>query len=176
MSRYGPFEEMDRVFEQLRTRMWTPDGPYGRDAGALARGDRGVRMEPGKHGGVFGSAATDGSSLSRRSSDGEYVFVADLPGFEREEIDLSFDDDALTLTAESETGETTADDEGGIALRGEVTRSRRVSERVAIPEDVVEDEITASYRNGVLEVHLPLVDPVEADDDGDDATKIDIGE
>ncbi len=156
------------MFEQLRTRMWAPPsrtwtperslGDFGsREFGTLTRGGEGVRMDLKQHG-------------------DEYVFVADLPGFEREEIDLTYDDDTLTLTAESETSETTAGDEGEIALRGEVTRSRRVSERVDIPEDVREDEITASYRNGVLEVHLPLVEPVEAEDDEDDGTKIDIDE
>jgi hypothetical protein len=25
MDRYDPFAEMDRMFEQMRTRMWTPE-------------------------------------------------------------------------------------------------------------------------------------------------------
>ncbi|PSQ46827.1 hypothetical protein BRD15_08300, partial [Halobacteriales archaeon SW_6_65_15] len=76
-----------------------------------------------------------------------------------------------------------------IAVRREFTRSRRVSERVTIPEEVVEDEISATYRNGVsaseasrgspdrrsggvLEVHLPLVES-EADEGG---RKIDVAD
>jgi HSP20 family protein len=182
MERYDPFEEMNRMFEQMRTRMWTGDssGDLGmsRDeiprSGATRRGE-GVRMD-----------------LTRRGE--EYVFVADLPGFEREEIDLKFADGVLTLVAESETREETGskpsgderidarkgeatdarkpaldarESEGGIAVRSEVTRSRRVAERVTIPEEILEAEITASYRNGVLEVHLPLAEPVaETDDEG----------
>ena len=148
------------MFEQFRTRMWTPGGSVGRDFGTLGRGGESANLDLKKHG-------------------EEYVFVADLPGFEREEIDLTFADGTLTLVAETETREETATDdgeatgEGGeIAIRGELARSRRMSERVAIPEEVREDEITASYRNGVLEVHLPLAET----DDEDGGKKIDIAD
>jgi HSP20 family protein len=226
MARYDPFEEMDRVFEQLRTRMWTPDG-FGRSDFATPAFGGGINMDLKKHGDGFGSHATEGSSLRRR--DGEYVFVSDLTGFETDEIDLRFEGDALVLAAETRlsdetTGDETASDEmmgdaimGGemtgdesageqmageettsekmttdtdeIGVRREFTRSRRVSERVTIPEEVVEDEISATYRNGVsaseasrgspdrrsggvLEVHLPLVES-EADEGG---RKIDVAD
>ena len=159
MERYDPFEEMDRMFEQFRTRMWTPEGSL--------RGDFGMPVSRGK-------SASEGVSMDLKQHGDEYVFVADLPGFEREEIGLTFSDGVLTLAAESETREETTDEEGEIALRGEIARSRRVSERVTIPEAVIEDEISASYRNGVLEVHLPLLEPEAGDED--DGTKIDISE
>jgi len=38
-------------------------------------------------------------------------------------------------------------------------------ERVTVPKTIAEDEITAAYRNGVLEVHLPLAEPAERDDE-----------
>lgn len=163
MARYDPFEEMDRMFEQLRTRVWTPEGRFGADFG--------------KHGDV---------SMDLTKRDDEYVFVADLPGFEREEIDLTFDDGVLTLVAESETsdertvsetgdermaGESMADTDE-IAIRGQFARSRRVAERVTIPAEVEEDGIFATYRNGVLEVHFPIVES-EA---GEDGKKIDIAD
>jgi HSP20 family molecular chaperone IbpA len=44
---------------------------------------------------------------------------------------------------------------------------------VTIPETVAEDEISATYRNGVLEVHLPLVG---RDADEDDARKINVAD
>jgi HSP20 family protein len=168
MARYDPFEEMDRMFEQLRTRVWTPEGSLSGGRGMLAREGGDVSMDLTKH-------------------DEEYVFVADLPGFEREDIDLRFSEGMLTLVAESETsdertigesgrgektgrGETARPEGEEIAVRTQFARSRRVAERVTIPEPVVEDEIAASYRNGVLEVHLPLAEPVS----GDDESRIDI--
>jgi HSP20 family protein len=159
MARYDPFKEMDWLFEQLRTRVRTPDGFDRTGFGTPARG--GINMDLKKHG-------------------EEYVFVADLPGFETEEIDLRFEDDALVLAAESTMDEGMVGDDAmdeartdEIAVRREFTRSRRVSERVTIPETVAEDEISATYRNGVLEVHLPLVG---RDADEDDARKINVAD
>jgi len=183
MERHDPFEEMDRMFEQIRTRMWTPEGSLGdlgTPRGGRSRKGEGVRTDCKQHG-------------------DEYVFVADLPGFERDEIALTFADGMLTLVAETETrektgGETLGDErigarkgestdarkpaldaresEDDLTVRSAVTRSRRVAARMTIPEAILEDEITASYRNGVLEVHLPLAEPVE--DADDDSGRIDI--
>jgi HSP20 family protein len=82
--------------------------------------------------------------------DDEYVLTVDLPGFETEEIDLRYDDGVLHLSASHEVSE-----ESETAAS---SRSRTVSERIAIPRQVVAEEIEASYRNGVLEVHLPVVE------------------
>lgn len=78
--------------------------------------------------------------------DDEYVLTVDLPGFETDEINLRFDDGTLHLSASHEV----ADDSSA--------RSRTVSERISIPRAVVTEEIEASYRNGVLEVHLPILE------------------
>jgi nitroimidazol reductase NimA-like FMN-containing flavoprotein (pyridoxamine 5'-phosphate oxidase superfamily) len=43
------------------------------------------------------------------------------------------------------------------------SRSRPVFERVRVSGEVRDDEITASWHDGVLEVHLPTPDPVEED-------------
>jgi HSP20 family protein len=75
-----------------------------------------------------------------------FLVHADLPGFETEDIDLRFDENVLTVEAVHES-----DDETRM-------RTRRVSERLRVPEGVIVEEIEASYNNGVLEVRLP-VDP-----------------
>lgn len=161
MARYDPFEEMDRMFDQFRTRMWNERplgvGSLGAGLDVPARGRSDVNMD-----------------LEKR--DGEYVFVADLPGFETDEIDLRFEDDTLVLAAEHEVRETETPDERDadagdeLVVTTESRRSRRVSERVTLPAEIDAEDITATYRNGVLEVHLPLL---EADDE-DDGTTIDI--
>ena len=78
--------------------------------------------------------------------DDEFVLTVDLPGFETDEIDLRYDDGTLHLSASHEVTDESS------------TRSRSVSERIAIPREIVPDEIGATYRNGVLEVHLPVVE------------------
>jgi HSP20 family protein len=82
--------------------------------------------------------------------DDMYVLTVDLPGFETDEIDLRFDDGMLHLSASHEVAEEST------------ARSRHVSERISIPRPVVAEEIEAHYRNGVLEVHLPILEGGEA--------------
>ncbi|GAA0224695.1 Hsp20/alpha crystallin family protein [Haladaptatus pallidirubidus] len=139
MERYTPFEEMDRMFEQMRSRMWGVSEPH-RD-GRRLEGRRGTHM-----------------NLKER--DGQFVLVADLPGFEKEEIDLSFGDDVLTVSAKHEvTGE-------------DFARARELSERVTMPKTVEKEDITATYRNGVLEVRLPIAES----DDVEDGDRIEISD
>lgn len=95
-----------------------------------------------------------------RDEDG-YVVLADLPGFEKAEIDLLLEDGVLLIDAENGT-----DHEVGMARSA---RQRHVHERVRIPAEVREEEVAARYHNGVLEVRLPTVADAE-----DDPTSIDI--
>ena len=78
--------------------------------------------------------------------DDEYVLTVDLPGFETDEIDLRYDDGAIHIAASHEVDEASGH------------RSRAVSERVVVPRQVVAEDISAAYRNGVLEVHLPILE------------------
>ncbi len=87
-----------------------------------------------------------GTAVDLAESDDAYVLTVDMPGFERDEIELRFHDGQLWLTAEHET----TDDVG--------SRRRSMRESVAIPRAVEADEIAASYHNGVLEVRLPIVE------------------
>ena len=129
MPRYSPFEEMEQLFEQMRRSMW--DG--------YEFTMRTPSLEAGR--------AEDDTNLSTERYDDEYVVVVDIPGFETDEIDVRINDGVLTITG---THDADGDDD---AVRNR--RHRRVHERVRIPSDVDEDEVSASYRNGVLEVHLP---------------------
>ena len=138
-----PFDEMDRMFDQMRRSMLSNFG------GFSSRGDREFGMP------ASGRWAEEGRdlNLSLETDERGYVVLADVPGFEKEEIDLRFDDGRLFIDGRHETTES---GEGRMSVR-----SRHVSESIAIPADVVEDEITATYRNGVLEVHLPTVEETE---------------
>lgn len=170
MTRYDPFEEMDRMFEQMRTRMWNVGGTRGLPVGARGEMPQGDVM-----------AGRD-TSIDLQERDGEFVLVADLPGFEKEEIDLKLDDDTLTIAAEHEVeqttelpaGETTEGETAGSEMVGTTSfaRSRKVAEHVTLPKEVEDEGITATYRNGVLEVHLPIAEGQEEDD----SKKIDISD
>jgi HSP20 family protein len=157
MAPNDPFSEMDRLFEQMRRNMhaaWNaPIGSWDqRDGRPAIEAERPTtthgEMAPG---GDYGDA-----SLRFERTDDELVVIGDLPGFEREEIDVQFDDRYLSIEAAHEV----EDDEH--------YRTRHVSERARVADDVVADEATATYSNGVLELRFPLADA------GDGATAIDV--
>jgi HSP20 family protein len=150
---FDVFDEMERAFDQMRRSMWGGYGPRG----SWSWSPEGRRALP-EGGYDHGYEFDFDSNLSVETTDGGYVVLADLPGFEKEEIDLRFDDGMLHISATHEVGD------------GEYARSRRVRESVSIAGDVVVDDIEATYRNGVLEVHVP----VEEMTDEDDAHHIDI--
>lgn len=149
---FDVFDEMERAFDRMRRSMW---GGYGRptwDARrALPEGED-LEMDGYEYGLDFDA------NTSVEPTDEGYVVLADLPGFEKEEIDLRFDDGMLHIGATHEVSD------------GESARSRRVRQSVSIAGDVIVDGIEASYRNGVLEIHVP----VETTEDADDAHHIDI--
>jgi HSP20 family protein len=82
--------------------------------------------------------------------DDEYVFVMDLPGFETEEIDLVYHDGHLKISAVTEIDEESE--------HASLRHSRSVTETVSIPGEIEVEDIEASYHNGVLEVHLPILE------------------
>jgi HSP20 family protein len=80
------------------------------------------------------------------------VLLVDLPGLERDDIDLQVDANSLTIQgARSRTAPV-----GGIRLERPAGRFRR-SFRIAISIDPA--GVRASYRAGVLEVQLPKAAP-----------------
>ncbi|WP_336336523.1 Hsp20/alpha crystallin family protein [Haloarcula brevis] len=157
-----PFETMLRLFAQTRRTMMDDgaahwfDGPSGNWTGdAPARLDDRPDTRSGGH------RRSIDTNLHVDESDDEFVVMADLPGFERDDLVVRFEDGVLSIQGESTVAEDTSD--------GARRHSRRVAERVALSDPVVEDDISASYHNGVLEVTLP-----RAGDAPDDSHRIDI--
>lgn len=84
--------------------------------------------------------------------DNEYVLRAELPGFEKEDIDVSVDNGYLTISA-SHSSENDQKDGNENYIRRE--RSYGSYSRRFDVSGIKADDITASYKNGVLELVLP---------------------
>ena len=83
-------------------------------------------------------------------TENEIVYAFDLPGIPEEKISVELEEGALTVSAEREQ---TAEISNERFHRLE-RRFGSFSRTVGVPQGIDEDSISASYRNGVLEVHV----------------------
>jgi HSP20 family protein len=81
----------------------------------------------------------------------EVVYAFDLPGIREEQITLEVKDETLTVSADREKTEETS--ENGF-YRFE-RRYGTFARAVGLPQGVDQDNISARYENGVLEVRVP---------------------
>lgn len=102
-------------------------------------------------------ARSGGFHLSVDESDEGYVLRGDLPGFDADDVRVAFDDGILTIEAKHE-------DEQEFGA-GWTRRSLHVVESISLDEAVEEDDMRATYNNGVLEIHVPVIGR-EEDEDG----------
>ena len=118
-----PFQEIEQLFDRMSRQF--EGSPFAAAAGAVA-----VDVE---------------------ERDDEFVVTADVPGYEKDDIDVTLADRTLRIHAEreEETEESDAD-----YLRRE-RRATSAERSVTLPAAVEEDGISATYKNGVLSVTLP---------------------
>jgi len=138
-GRRDPFKEIEELFEQLNSGF----AEMGEEFGDLGATSAGIHVDVADAG-------------------DEIVVVADVPGFEPDNIDVSVTGRQLRISAEHST-ETRMDDENTQYYRRERSQ-RSVSRTVSLPTDVEEHEAAASFENGVLTVELPKM----SDDGGID--------
>ena len=93
-----------------------------------------------------------------REDDNGYLLEVDLPGYKKEDIKIDVTDGYLTIHAKT-TDEVNEEEKGKYVRRerfmGECTRSFYVG------DDAKEDEIKASFKNGILKLEVPKVNPEE---------------
>jgi HSP20 family protein len=95
--------------------------------------------------------------LETMEAENEYVVRAEMPGFEVGEIEVNLANNLLTIRAAHMAAEAKAA-EGNAPEAKEAGNNRpetRLERVVTVPEGINPEGITANYRNGMLEVHLP---------------------
>lgn len=77
--------------------------------------------------------------------------IADLPGFNKEDIEIWIEDSDLVIKAERKEEK----EEKEVNYIRRERRIGRVYRKISIPTEVDLEKIKASYNNGILEITLP---------------------
>lgn len=109
----------------------------------------------------LGAATGDDMPIDIKDEGDAFVVVADLPGYDTDDISVELEDDqTLTLSAERTEDETSVD---GDYVRQE-RHTDRVGRTITLPAPVDPTKTDASHENGVLTVRLTK----QTDDEGTD--------
>jgi len=111
---------------------------------------------------LLGTAASSGAGSGRAGGwypaievaerNGQIEVHAELPGLRPEDVNVEVTDDALIIQGERK--QETENREGNV-LRSE-RRYGRFYREVPLPEGVNSDQVRAQFRNGILEVTVPV--------------------
>jgi HSP20 family protein len=97
-------------------------------------------------------------SMDVYEKNGEIVIKTDLPGVEKEQIDLTITKDSLTIKAEVKKDEEIKRENYYVQERSVGTYVRTVQ----LPQDVDAAKARASFKNGVLEIVFPKKEEARA--------------
>lgn len=89
-------------------------------------------------------------TLDAWETEDEIVYALDLPGIAEEQISVELDGPALTVTATRERSEETKQD----AFYRYERRFGTFSRTVGVPQGTTEADVSASYVQGVLQLHV----------------------
>ncbi|QEK11645.1 Hsp20/alpha crystallin family protein [Crassaminicella thermophila] len=98
---------------------------------------------------TFGNAF----KVDLKETENEYTIEADLPGINKEAIDIDYENNYLTIRAKREE---TIENENNNYVRRE--RSYGEFKRRFYIDNVNEEKINASFKNGVLKITLPKLE------------------
>ena len=129
-QQYDPFEGAQREFDTMLNRFFG-----GREAAA------------GNGGGYLAPYAVD------VREDGDHIYVeAELPGFKKEEVDITLENQTLTISAERHEEKTPDANKGEHLLRER--RYSRFLRSFTLPPTVDEQSVNAKLTDGVLTITL----------------------
>jgi HSP20 family protein len=108
---------------------------------------RRARYDEGREGELEHADWTPASDIIER--EGEFVVALDLPGIERGALDVSIDEERLTVRGER------APEEGVREGRGNRPSGRFLARFGPLPPSIDRAKIAAEYKDGVLRLRLP---------------------
>lgn len=130
----GPFRDMDQVFREVERRaknFWGEDFPFQRDP-----------LSPRKQ---------NDPRIDMYEEKDRYVVHVEVPGVEKDDIYMTVGENTLLIRGESKK-------EGNADEKDYIHRERyygNFSRSIKLPSPVKENEIKATFKNGILKLELP---------------------
>lgn len=134
----SPFEEMDRRFENFFSRGWMQ--PF--------------HMDWPRWSEMAGPLEARMPKVDVIDRDNEVIVRAEVPGVEKDDLDVTVSDNTVTIKGETKHEEK---EEKGDFYRCEISQGS-FSRTVALPDYVDSDDAKAKFEDGVLELTLPKVE------------------
>ena len=91
-----------------------------------------------------------------RETEGTYELDVDLPGFKKEDVELSFDNGYLTISAKKSLNKDEKNKEGQYIRQERYAGS--MSRSFYVGESVPQSDIKAKFEDGVLRISIPKQD------------------
>jgi len=131
----APLEAIERALEGFVQRHWRHP----------------VSSEWTRWGDLSGSPGQKTPSVDIVDREKEVVVRAEIPGIDKEDLDLSIVDRTLTIKGSSRREEKEQQDD---YVRHEI-RSGSISRSLLLPTDVNASRARATFKDGIVELHLP---------------------
>ena len=84
-------------------------------------------------------------------ADGEFVLTAEIPGMTKEDVDVSIEDNVLTLKGEKKLEHEEERERMHIRER----RYGAFERSFTLPRNVEAGKVKAEYKDGIVEIHMP---------------------
>lgn len=145
IERWSPFRELESMRREM-DRVWEELFPASR---------RAVMESPLVK--PFMQKGTVSPAIDIIDKGSEVVVKADMPGAEKDKIEISMQENTLTIKGEVKTEAEVKEDQYYYSERGYKAYSRSVH----IPFKIDADKIKAAFKNGILTVHLPKAEEIQ---------------
>ena len=128
---------------------WMDDFPFGKDFEKEFE----KSMFPAKNP-LYGKHAKNLMKTDVRETDDAYEVDIDLPGFKKDEVTAQLNDGYITISASKGLDKDEKDKKSGKYIRKE-RYAGSMSRSFYVGEDVTQDEISAKFENGILQLKVP---------------------
>ena len=111
---------------------------------------------------LYGKHASNMMKTDVHEHDDSYEMDIDLPGFKKEELNLSLENGYLVVSAAKGIDKESKDDKGKLIRQERYSGS--MQRNFYVGDGVTEEDVKARFENGVLRLTIPKKDPKHIDE------------